>query len=221
METKHLLENRKKGLFICSGLLGISLFVASFANPLLKLDVYRSVTNSVFGGTEKHFYVISEADTQKPFGMDKGAIKVASVRCDYKVEKLMLLASGLCLTVISLLVGEEVITKDELINEVKTLQNEGQKKILLDRIKHTIAISSQAQQLEQRSILKELINSFDFETTDEADESLENKFVNASYMESEGYSINKVIKDIWGLEPDTQEFDNVRKKYEEWKDKDE
>lgn len=173
---------RSKPLFIGLSCLSVGCLVSAFGYPLQKLEVYTQAERGRFGYSYEKRFVITESDLNYPLGFSKSkAVKVAQIYESATVQKFFLLVmSGLC-SGYALLIGEQAVANSEIDSEVATIKATGRKQLLLERVKHDLALASKSQRLlflDEMKILMEEFGSAEEEIL-EADE------INAFYEQAE------------------------------------
>lgn len=210
-----------KGLFVALSCLSIGCLVGSFAYPLQKFEIWKQTETNPFGQEYSKIFVISEADQRSPYGLDKAqGEKIASIYEDSKIQKLLLLVTCLMSASAALIVGEDTIPEVEIQAEIKKIDGEAKQEFMLDKIKHKWAMATQAQKQLFRDELQALAQLFG-EATLEADEiNATDKFINANYLLAEGHSIEMAVKQTWGFEPGTPEYEQIKERFQQWIDED-
>ena len=164
---------KDKPLFIGLSCLSVGCLISAFAQPLQKLEVWKQAETGQFGiGYEKTF-IITESDRNYPYGFSQNrAIKIAQIYQDYKLQKILLLAiAGLC-GGYALQIGSEICETSELDGEIQQIKARGRKELILEGIKHRLALASKSQRLLFLDEMKALMDEFGSseEETQEADE---------------------------------------------------
>lgn len=213
-----------KGLFIGLSCLSIGCLVGSFGYPLQKLEVYRQVEQGQFGLPYERTFVLTENDRNYPYGYSKESAQlVAQIYEDYTLQKIMLLVlAGLCATY-ALNMGSETVSNSEIDSEVDTIKAQGKKELILERVKHRLAMASKSQRLLFIDEMKALMDEFGTPEGEmlEADElNATDKFVNASYLLGEGHSVDTVVTQTWGCQPGTAEHSELKRKFLHWQSED-
>ena len=173
---------RNKGLFIGLSCLSVGCLVGSFGYPLQKIEVYSQPEIGSFNQRyEKHF-VLTENDSNYPWGFDESRAKrIAAIYQDYKLQKIFLLIlSGLCAGY-ALQMGNEVSLNSEIDSEVEEIKATGKKQLLLEKVKHNLALASKAQRLLFLDEMKAMIAEFGW---GQEEEILEADELNALYEEA-------------------------------------
>lgn len=172
---------RNKQLFIGLSCVSIGSLVGAFGYPLQKLEIYRQTELGAFGQPYEKTYIITESDQNYPYGFRKNlAVKVAQIYNNYAFQKMALLGLAITASVAALNIGSETVTNAEIDDEVETIKARGKKELILEGIKHRLAIASKSQRLLFLDEMKALMEEFGSaeEETQEADE------LNALYEEA-------------------------------------
>lgn len=216
---------RNKPAFLVFSGLSVACLVGAFANPLQKIEVWRQEERGAFNLPYQKNFIITEGDKYYPYGFDsQRAVKIESIYEDYKVEKIgaLIMAVSLALTAIRL--GKETCIGDEIDTEVQEIQAQGKKQLILEAIKHRLAMTSKSQRLLFMEEMRELISEFgsiegEILKSDEANAT--DKFTNASYLLAEGHSLDLAVSQTWGFKAGTPQHTEMKQKFTAWQNDDE
>lgn len=152
---------KNKPLFIGLSCLSVGCLVGAFGYPLQRLEVYAQEEIGAFNQSYQRKFVVTESDSNYPYGFSPDrAIKIAQVYNAYTPQKTMLLIlSGVCAGY-ALLIGEKTVTNAEIDSEVQAIQATGQKQLLLEKVKHNLALASKAQRISFMDEMKALLEEF-------------------------------------------------------------
>jgi hypothetical protein len=209
-----------KGLFIGLSCLSIGCLVGSFGYPLQKLEVYRQIELGQFNIPYERTFIISENDRNYPYGFSKQSAQlIAQIYQDYKLQKVMLLVlAGLCASY-ALNMGSDTVVNSEIDSEVDSIKAQGKKELILEKVKHRLAMASKSQRLLFIDEMKALMDEFgtlEAETLEADEVNATDKFVNASYLLGEGHSVDTVVQQTWNLQPGTAEHSELKQKFLNW-----
>lgn len=152
---------RNKGLFIGLSCSSIACLIASFANPLQKLEVWRQQELGAFNNKYDKTFIITENARNYPYGFKPSkAIKLAQVYQDYKSEKILLLVAAIAMSALALQIGGEVCLEDEINQEITEVKQRGKKELILEGVKHRLAMASKSQRLLFLDEMKALMEEF-------------------------------------------------------------
>lgn len=173
---------RNKPLFIGLSCLSVGCLVSAFGYPLQRLEVYSQTEQGRFGYSYDKRFIITENDLNYPWGFNQQkAVKIAQIYESATAQKFFLLIlSGLCAGY-ALLIGQETVINSEIDNELETIKATGKKQLLLERVKHRLAMASKSQRLLFLDEMKSLIDEFG----SAEEEMLEADELNALYEEVE------------------------------------
>lgn len=164
---------KDKPLFIGLSCLSVGCLVSSFAYPLQKLEVYRQSEMGQFNIGYEKIFLITESDRNYPYGFNQNkAERIAQIYQDYKLQKILLLlmagACGGC----ALQIGSGICEVAELDGEIQQIKARGKKELILEGIKHRLALASKSQRLLFLDEMKALMDEFGSseQETQEADE---------------------------------------------------
>lgn len=213
-----LLKGKGKEIaFIGLSCFSVASLFGCFAGDLEGWEVWKQSSINRFGQPSDEIFIISEK-SKLPYGLDtKKAEKIAS---NYKPElfqKLVLmLTSGMCATT-ALLLANIDFDQLEIEAEAHKLKMKGKKEQTLEGIKQRLALASLAQREQFKLELQALMELTGGDETMIADEvNASDKFTNAAYMMQDGHSIDFVIQQQWGLQPDNPEFENIKAQFQQW-----
>ncbi len=211
---------RNKVKFIGMSCLSLACLIGSFAHPLQKLEVWKQVETGAFNLNYERYFILTENDRNHPYGFNKyKSTKVSQIYQDYKVEKIGLLVLAIATASTALSLGRETCIGDEIDTEVEYIKAEGKKQLILEGIKHRLAMASKSQRLLFMDEMKALIEEFGSPEGEilEGDEvNATDKFTNAGYLLSEGHPIDVVVTQTWGYKPGTSEHTEMKQKFEDW-----
>jgi hypothetical protein len=152
---------RNKPIFIGLSCLSLFCLVSSFANPLQRLEVYQQIEIGAFNLQYQKRFVITENDRDYPYGFNPSkAEKVAQIHQDYKIEKVFFLFVAIVTASASLYLGNEVVGNDEINSEIRKIKSEGRKQLILEGIKHQLALASKSQRLLFLDEMKAMMDEF-------------------------------------------------------------
>lgn len=219
---KKLAKN--KSLFISLSCLSITCLIGSFAHPLQKLEIWQQIEVGSFNIEYERNFILTENDLNYPYGFDKQrAVKIGNIYRDYKLEKILLVGMAIITAMYANNLGQEICINDEIDNEVADIQAKGKKQLLLERIKHKLAMASKSQRMLFLDEMKALVEEFGTPEGEiqEADElNATDKFTNASYLLLEGHPIDVVVNQTWGYQIGTAEHLEMKQKFVEWQSED-
>lgn len=223
MDYRTSAKNKPKFILLSS--LSIACLVSAFANPLQKMQVWRQQQVGVFNlGYSQHF-IITEGDKYYPFGMDiEKAVKVEEIYQDYKIEKGAALVLAIALALSALKLGHDTCISAEINSEVTEIESEGKKQLILEAIKHRLALASKSQRLlfmdEMKSLIEEF-GSIEGEILESDEVNATDKFTNAGYLLAEGHNIDMAVAQTWGVKAGTPEHLEFKRKFLAWQSDDE
>lgn len=151
---------KNKGLFIGLSCLSVGCLVGSFGYPLQRLEVYTQPELGAFNQEYEKRFILTESDSNYPYGFDATrAEKIAQVYSSYTSQKVMLLVLAGISAGYALMIGDSTVLNSEIDSEVQAIQSTGRKQLLLEKVKHNLALASKAQRIsfmdEMRALLEE------------------------------------------------------------------
>ena len=207
----------KEIVFICLSCISIGSLFGSFAGNLQRFEVWQQQEINNFNQSYNQTFIINENDVL-PYGLDKStAGKIASnYQSDILQKCLLLGVSGISATVALLLAS---INFDELeLNwEVSRIENTAKRQLMTEKIKNKYALMSVAQREQFRLEIASLLELTGGDETLEATEiNATDKFINCSYLVSEGHSLDIAIAQTWNVQPGTKEHALKKAAYDDW-----
>ena len=216
---------KNKRLFVALSCASIASLIGSFAYPLQKLEVYRQAEKNALGQGYARNFIITESDVSLPYGFDSRRAKlVAKIYQDAKQQKLLLLLAAAVLAIGALTIGDETVLADEIDLEVSAIKAVGRKQLLLEGVRHRLAMASKSQRLIFLDEMKALMEEFNTPEAEilEADElNATDKFTNAGYLLAEGIPLDAAVAQIWGCPAGTEEHRAVKRKFLAWQGEEE
>ena len=167
-------------MFIGLSCTAIVCLVGSFGYRLQKIEIYKQTEVGNFGSQYLDTFLISESDQDYSYGFNpKKAKKYAQIHRDAKWQKitLLILAGTSAITALGM---SEICLHSEIDNEVSEVKAKGKKQLILEVVKHRLAMASKSQRLlfldEMRALMSEFGSAE--EEIQEADE------INALYSQT-------------------------------------
>jgi hypothetical protein len=211
---------KNKPLFIGLSCLSIGCLASSFAYPLQKLEVWRQTELGAFNSSYERTFILTENDLNYPYGFNQERARaVAQIYHDYKWQKFFLLGCAISSALSALSIGSETCLNNEIDSEAIAIKSKGRKQLVIEAIKHRLAMASKSQRLLFLDEMKTLIEEFGTPEGEilEADElNATDKFVSASYLLSDGVAIEDVVSQTWSLQPGTTEHTEMTQKFQRW-----
>ncbi|MEY3223592.1 MAG: hypothetical protein RLZZ203_2448 [Cyanobacteriota bacterium] len=207
----------KEVVFICLSCISIGSLFGSFAGNLQRFEVWEQAEINNFNQQYKQVFIINENDNL-PYGLDKNkAVKIASnYQSDIIQKSLLLGIAGISATV-ALLIANINFEELELNWEIGRIETTAKKQLMTEKIKNKYALMSVAQREQFRLEIASLLELTGGDETQEASEiNATDKFINCSYLLSEGHDINIAIAQTWNVEPGTQEHTLKKLAFEDW-----
>lgn len=211
---------RNRSCFVGLSCLSLACLIGSFANPLQKLEVWRQTELGNFDLEYQRTFIITENDVNYPYGFDADrAVKISRIYHDYKSEKILLLISAFVSAYLALQIGDETCRAVEIDVEISELKTKGRKELLIEGVKHKLAMASKSQRLLFMDEMKALIEEFGSGEGEllEADElNATDKFTNASYLLADGLPIDTVVEQVWGVASDSPSHRQLKGELQQW-----
>src|SRR3569832_1505203 len=164
---------RNKPIFLALSCASIACLVGSFGYPLQQVEIYKQPEIGLFNNQYIRTFIISESDQDYPYGfnLDK-ARKYAQIYKDAKWQKIILLMLAGSSAIAALSMGRDICIHSEIDDEVLEVKAKGKKELILESVKHRLAMASKSQRVLFLDDMKELMAEFGSteEETQEADE---------------------------------------------------
>lgn len=207
----------KEVVFICLSCISIGSLFGSFAGNLQKFEVWEQSEVNNFKQEYNQVFIINEND-KLPYGLDKGkAVKIASNYHSDIVQKCLLLGVAGASSIVALLLANINFEELELNWEVSKIETTAKKQLKIEEIKQKYALMSTARREQFRLEIASLLELTGGDETLQATEiNATDRFINCSYMMSEGHDINTAVAQAWNVQPGTKEHTLKKLAYEDW-----
>ncbi|MFM6154444.1 MAG: hypothetical protein ACKPE3_15865, partial [Sphaerospermopsis kisseleviana] len=184
----------KEVVFICLSCISIGSLFGSFAGNLQKFEVWEQSDINNFKQQYKQVFIINENDNL-PYGLDKDkAVKIASNYQSDILQKCLLLGVAGVSSIVALLLANINFEELELNWEVAQIETSAKKQLMVEKIKNKYALMSVAQREQFRLEIAGLLELTGGDETLQASEiNATDKFINCSYLMSEGHSIDTAV----------------------------
>ncbi|MFM6003839.1 MAG: hypothetical protein ACKPA7_10090 [Sphaerospermopsis kisseleviana] len=206
----------KEVVFICLSCISIGSLFGSFAGSLQQFEVWEQGEINNFRQEYKQIFIVSE--NELPYGLDKGkAVKVASNYQSDILQKCLLLGVAGVSSIVALLLANINFEELELNWEVAQIETSAKKQLMVEKIKNKYALMSVAQREQFRLEIAGLLELTGGDETLQASETnATDKFINCSYLMSEGHDINMAVSQTWNVSPGTKEHTLKKLGFEDW-----
>jgi len=185
---------KNKPIFLALSCTSIACLVGSFGYPLQQVEIYKQPEIGQFNNQYIRTFIISESDQDYPYGfnLDK-ARKYAQIYKDAKWQKIILLLLAGSSAIAAMGMGSDICLHSEIDDEVLAVKSQGKKELILESVKHRLAMASKSQRLLFLDEMKVLLTEFGSaeEEIQEADE------INALYE-----APSEAIADEGGITPE-------------------
>lgn len=207
----------KEVVFICLSCISIGSLFGSFAGNLQRFEVWEQSENNNFKQEYKQVFIVDEIN-KLPYGLNKNkAEKIASNYQSDIFQKSLLLGVAGVSSIIALLLASVNFEELELNWEVAKIETTAKKQLMTEKIKNKYALMSVAQREQFRLEIASLLELTGGDETLQATEiNATDKFINCSYMMSEGHDINTAVAQTWQVAPGTKEHTLKKLAYEDW-----
>lgn len=193
-----------------------SLFL-SFAGLPMSYEVWKQEELNQFNIKYNQIFIISEKQLQLPYGYDSNkADKLVGIYNHQLWQKIILLFTAIISSCCAIALNDAA-DEIEMRGEVNQIETSSKKQLKIEKIKHQYAMMSLAQRELFKEEIRELLQLTGGDETLEASEANEtDKFIHASYMLSDGHSVDFVVSQIWGVSQDSPEFEDIKNKFLQW-----
>ena len=152
---------KNKPLFIGLSCTAVACLIGSFGYPLQQVEVYKQVEIGNFNNQYIRTFIVSEYDQDYPYGFNpKSAKKYAQIYQDAKWQKIILLLLAGSSAVAAIGMGNDICLHSEIDDEVLAVKSQGKKELILESVKHRLAMASKSQRLLFLDEMKELMAEF-------------------------------------------------------------
>lgn len=210
-------KTNRQHIFILLSTASVGSLFLSFAGFPMAYEVWKQQELNQFNIKYDKVFIISEKTLQLPYGYDSDkARKVSAIYNHQLWQKIILLTTAIISSCCAIALNE-VADDMEVNSEVARIEIQSKKQLKIEKIKHQYAMMSLAQRELFKEEIKALLELTGGDETLEASELNEtDKFTHASYMLTEGHSLDFVVSQVWGISPDSPEFEDIKNKFLQW-----
>ncbi len=152
---------KNKPLFIGLSCTAVACLIGSFGYPLQQVEVYKQVETGNFNNQYIRTFIVSESDQDYPYGFNPNkAKKYAQIYQDAKWQKIILLLLAGSSAIAAIGMGNDICLHSEIDEEVLAVKSQGKKELILESVKHRLAMASKSQRLLFLDEMKELMAEF-------------------------------------------------------------
>lgn len=210
-------KTNREHIFILLSTASVGSLFLSFAGFPMGYEVWKQQEKNQFNVKYDKVFIFSEKTSQIPYGYDSDkARKVSSIYNHQLWQKIILLITAIISSCCAIALNE--VAHDMEVNaEVGKIETQSKKQLKIEKIKHQYAMMSLAQRELFKEEIRELLQLTGGDETLEASEANEtDKFIHASYMLSDGHSVDFVVSQTWGVSQDSPEFEDIKNKFLQW-----
>lgn len=208
--SKNKYKNKHKEIvFSCLSLVAAGSLFGSFAGNLQGFEVFDQGKNQIF--------IVNEGD-KIPYGFNSKKAKLIAYSYQPQIlQKLLLLGVTIISSGSALLIATIDFDQLEIDYEVGKIESVAKKQLATESIKNKYALMSLGQREQFRLEIESLLELTGGDTTLQATEiNATDRFINCSYMLSEGHDLDKAVSATWGLTPGTDEHSVKKQEFEKW-----
>jgi hypothetical protein len=207
----------KEIVFICLSCMSIGGLFGSFAGNLQRFEVWSQAEINQFNQEQNQIFLITESDIL-PYGLNKNKAEIISGNYQSDIiQKCLLLSVAGISSITALLLANINFEELELSWEVAKIESASKKQLKIEKIKNKYALMSVAQREQFRLEIASLLELSGGDKTLQASEiNATDKFINCSYLISEGHSLDVAIAQTWRTTPGTEEHGIKKLAYESW-----
>ena len=152
---------KNKPLFIGLSCTAVACLIGSFGYPLQQVEVYKQIEVGNFNNQYIRTFIVSESDQDYPYGFNSHkAKKYAQIYQDAKWQKIILLLLAGSSAIAAIGMGNDICLNSEIDDEVLAVKSQGKKELILESVKHRLAMASKSQRLLFLDEMKELMAEF-------------------------------------------------------------
>ena len=202
-------NKHKEIVFSCLSFVAAGALFGSFAGNLERYEVFNQPKNQTF--------IIFEGQPL-PYGFKPKKAKLTAYSYSPQIlQKMLLLGVAILSSGTALLISTIDFDQLEIDQEVKKIENVAKKQLATEKIKNQYALMSMSQREQFRLELESLLELTGGDTTMEASEiNATDRFINCSYMLSEGHNIDAAVSQAWSLQPGSPEHQEKKREFEDW-----
>jgi len=202
-------NKHKEIVFSCLSFVAAGALFGSFAGNLERYEVFSQPKNQVF--------IINENE-KIPYGFNAKKAKLIAYSYQPQIlQKLLLLGVAILSSGTALLIANVDFDQLEIDYEVGKIESIAKKQLATESIKNKYALMSLGQREQFRLEIESLLELTGGDVTLQASEiNATDKFINCSYMLSEGHDIDKAVSATWGLQPGSDDHAAKKQEFEQW-----
>jgi hypothetical protein len=202
-------NKHKEIVFSCLSLVAAGSLFGSFAGNLQGFEVFSQPKNQVF--------IINE-DEKIPYGFNSKKAKLIAYSYQPQIlQKLLLLGVAILSSGTALLIANIDFEQLEIDYEIGKIESVAKKQLATESIKNKYALMSLGQREQFRLEIESLLELTGGDMTLQASEiNATDKFINCSYMLSEGHDIDKAVAATWGLQTGSDDHAAKKQEFEQW-----
>ena len=202
-------NKHKEIVFSCLSLVAAGSLFGSFAGNLQGFEVFSQPKNQVF--------IVNENE-KLPYGFNSKKAKLIAYSYQPQIlQKLLLLGVAILSSGTALLIANIDFEQLEIDYEVGKIESVAKKQLATESIKNKYALMSLGQREQFRLEIESLLELTGGDVTLQATEiNATDKFINCSYMLSEGHDIDKAVSATWGLQPGSDDHTAKKQEFQQW-----
>lgn len=199
----------KEIVFSCLSFVAAGALFGSFAGNLERYEVFNQPKNQTF--------IIFEGQPLPYWFNSKKAKLIAYSYQPQILQKLLLLGVAILSSGTALLIANIDFEQLEIDYEVGKIESVAKKQLATESIKNKYALMSLGQREQFRLEIESLLELTGGDTTLQATEiNATDRFINCSYMLSEGHDLDKAVAATWGLQPGSDDHAAKKLEFEKW-----
>ena len=210
-----------------------ALLFTGFAYPLQSMEVLQQPEYNRLRQRADKIFVITDSDIAPPYDLNRQkAFRVLQIHQAYKYQKIALLVTSLMLSSVAMLMADRAVLYQKIDQEIRrrVLEDEDEtpppkplpkladKAQIFSQIKERWQTLSEAQKQQFRAEVKalsEMVESDDTIVPMEKHD-ITDKFITASYQLEQGGEVDKVVTNLWNVEPGSRQHGYIKQELTQW-----
>lgn len=210
-----------------------ALLFTGFAYPLQSMEVLQQPEYNRLRQRTDKIFVITDSDIAQPYDLNRQkAFRVLQIHQDYKYQKIALLVTSLMVSSIAMLMADRAILYQSIDQEIRRRVLEGEDKTplpkplpkladkaqIFSQMRERWQTLSEAQKQQFRAEVKalsEMVESHDTIIPMEKHD-ITDKFITASYQLEQGEALDKVVANLWNVEPGSRQHGYIKQELTQW-----
>lgn len=210
-----------------------ALLFTGFAYPLQSVEVLQQPEYNRLRQRADKIFVITDSDIAPPYDLNRQkAFRVLQIHQDYKYQKIALLVTSLMFSSVAMLMADRAVLYQKIDQEIRrrVLEDEDEtpppkplpkladKAQIFSQMRQRWQTLSETQKQQFRAEVKalsEMVESDDTIISMEKHD-ITDKFITASYQLEQGEALDRVVANLWNVEPGSRQHGYIKQELTQW-----